>query len=111
SGRIRSVEAYLGYELFDRASGSSPQLTARGRSFIAKAQQLVSGATQLSSSPKANGAGAGATLRLKIVIGPWLLAHRVMPALPAFCYANPAIVADFEPIGMMTEGRELVGSG
>ncbi len=109
SGRIRSVEAYLGYELFDRSSGSSPQLTPRGRAFVAKAQQLVSGATQLTASPKAN--GASAPLRLKIVIGPWLLTHRVMPALPAFCYENPSIVGEFEPIGLMTEGRELVGSG
>ncbi len=109
SGRIRSIEAYLGYELFDRASGSSPQLTPRGRAFVAKAQQLVSGATQLPASPKAN--GTNTLLRLKIVIGPWLLTHRVMPALPAFCYDNPSIVADFEPIGLMTEGRELVGSG
>jgi len=109
SGRIRSIEAYLGYDLFDRSSGSSPQLTPRGRSFITKAHQLVSGATQLSSSPKAN--AAGSTLRLKVVIGPWLLTHRVMPALPAFCYDNPGIIGEFEPIGLMTEGRELVGSG
>ena len=109
SGRIRSIETYLGYELFDRSSGSSPQLTHRGRSFVAKAQALVSGATQLSATPKAN--AASAPLRLKIVIGPWLLTHRVMPALPAFCCENPNIVGDFEPIGLMTEGRELVGSG
>lgn len=109
SGRIRSIEAYLGYELFDRSSGNSPQLTSRGRAFLPKAQQLVSGATQLSSSPKSN--GAGSTLRLKILIGPWLLAHRVIPALPAFCYDNPRIIGEFEPIGLTTEGRELVGSG
>jgi DNA-binding transcriptional LysR family regulator len=109
SGRIRSIESYLGYELFDRSSGNSPQLTHRGRAFVAKAQQLLSGATQLSASPKAN--GANTTLRLKVVIGPWLLTHRVMPALPAFCYDNPGIVGEFEPIGLMTEGRELVGSG
>jgi DNA-binding transcriptional LysR family regulator len=109
SGRIRSIEAYLGYELFDRSSGSSPQLTHRGRTFIARAQQLVSGATQLSATPKAN--AASTPLRLKVVIGPWLLTHRVMPALPAFCYDNPGIVGEFEPIGLMTEGRELVGSG
>jgi len=109
SGRIRSIEAYLGYDLFDRSSGSSPQLTHRGRSFVAKAQELVSGATQLSASPKTN--RASTPLRLKVVIGPWLLSHRVMPALPAFCYENPNIVGDFEPIGLMTEGRELVGSG
>ncbi len=109
SGRIRSIETYLGYDLFDRSVGASPQLTQRGRAFIAKAQQLVSGATQLSGSPRSE--GAGSTLRLKIVIGPWLLANRVMPALPGFCYDNPGIVGDFEPIGLTTEGRELVGSG
>jgi DNA-binding transcriptional LysR family regulator len=109
SGRIRSIETYLGYDLFDRSVGASPQLTQRGRAFIAKAQQLVSGATQLAGTPRSE--GVGSTLRLKVVIGPWLLANRVMPALPAFCYANPGIVGEFEPIGLTTEGRELVGSG
>jgi hypothetical protein len=34
-----------------------------------------------------------------------------MPALPAFCFDNPAIVGDFEPLGPSTEGRELILSG
>src|SRR5215470_3365504 len=75
SGRIRSIETFLGYDLFDRSSGISPRLTLKGRSFIDKAHQLVNGATQLAASPKRQ--GASSTLRLKIVIGPWLLTHRV----------------------------------
>jgi DNA-binding transcriptional LysR family regulator len=109
SGRIRSIEAYLGYELFDRSSGISPRLTLKGRSFIAKAHELVNGATQLAASPKRP--AANTTLRLKIVIGPWLLAHRVMPELPAFCLENPGIVAEFEALGPATEGRELIAVG
>lgn len=109
SGRIRSLETYLGYDLFDRSTGSRPRLTMEGRAFIARARQLVSGASEL--SVKRAPTPARSPLRLKIVIGPLLLTHRVMPELPTFCFEHPAIAADFVPLGGTTDGKDLVRRG
>jgi DNA-binding transcriptional LysR family regulator len=109
SGRIRSLESYLGYDLFDRPTGSRPRLTVEGRAFIARARQLVSGAAGL--AVKRTPVTSQTPLRLKIVIGPLLLTHRVMPELPAFCFENPQIAADFVPLGGTTDGRDLVRRG
>lgn len=109
SGRIRSLETYLGYDLFDRSTGSRPRLTLEGRAFIARARQLVGGAAGL--AVKRRPVTSQTPLRLKIVIGPLLLTHRVMPELPTFCYENPQIAADFVPLGGTTDGKDLVRRG
>lgn len=109
SGRIRSLESYLGYDLFDRSTGSRPRLTLEGRAFIDRARQLVSGAAGL--EVRRTPVTSQTPLRLKIVIGPLLLTHRVMPELPTFCYEHPQIAADFVPLGGTTDGKELVRRG
>jgi DNA-binding transcriptional LysR family regulator len=108
SGRIKSIEAYLGYDLFDRSSGIAPRLTIEGRSFVEKAHQLMSCASQLSPERATR---TRAPLRLKVFVGPWLFKLRVVPALSKFCYENTSIDADFEPLSVATEGRDLVHSG
>jgi DNA-binding transcriptional LysR family regulator len=109
STRIKSIETYLGYDLFDRSSGISPRLTLEGRSFVDKARQLMRDATQLASSRRVN--SSGTPLRLKVLIGPWLLNQRVMPALPAFCCEHPEIAVDFELLGLATFGKDVVSGG
>jgi DNA-binding transcriptional LysR family regulator len=110
SGRIKSIETYLGYDLFERTNGVSPRLTLEGRSFVSRAHQLMSGAMQLAAKRRRRPAES-TSLRLKVLIGPWLLKNRVIPAMPGFCYAHPEITADFEAIGIATDGRELISSG
>jgi DNA-binding transcriptional LysR family regulator len=109
SGRIKSLEAYLGYDLFDRSSGVSPRLTTEGEAFVAKARQLMSGATQLSTPRRRR--PTSSPLRLKALIGPWLLQQRLIPALSAFCCENPGVEVDFVPLGITVDGAELIGSG
>lgn len=109
SGRIRSLEGYLGYELFDRATGSTPRLTPAGREFLGRARQLVSGASDLAGRRRP--APARSPLRLTVVIGPLLLKHRVMPELPSFCYEHPEVAADFISLGGTTDGKDLIRRG
>jgi DNA-binding transcriptional LysR family regulator len=110
SGRIKSIEAYLGYELFERTSGVSPRLTLEGRSFVTRAHELMNRATQLAAQRRPRNADSP-SLRLKVVIGPWLLKKCVIPAMPGFCCEHPEIAADFEALGIATDGRELISSG
>jgi DNA-binding transcriptional LysR family regulator len=109
SGRIRSLEIYLGYDLFHRAGGSGARLTDEGRAFVAKARHLVHGASQLSSGSATH--AERSLLRLTVAIGPLLLKQRVMPALPTFCYEHPEIAVDFVPLGVAIDGVEMIRRG
>jgi DNA-binding transcriptional LysR family regulator len=109
SGRIRSLETYLGYDLFHRSGGSGARLTDQGRAFVAKARHLVQGASELSSGSAAQ--TEQSQLRLTVAIGPLLLKQRVMPELPTFCYEHPEIAVDFVLLGVALEGIEMMRRG
>lgn len=109
SGRIRSLELYLGYDLFHRSGGSGARLTSEGRIFVAKARHLVQGASELSSGSVAH--AEPSQLRLTVAIGPLLLKQRVMPELPTFCYEHPEIAVDFVLLGVAIEGSEMLRRG
>jgi DNA-binding transcriptional LysR family regulator len=109
SGRIRSLETYLGYDLFYRAGGNGARLTTEGRAFVAKARHLVQGASELSASRVTT--PDRSPLRLTVAIGPMLLKQRVMPALPTFCYEHPELAVDFVLLGGPADGKELIRRG
>ena len=110
SGRIKSLESYLGYELFDRASGTIPRLTQQGHTFLAKAKQMVGGANQLTAPRRTN--TASSPLRLRAAIGPMLLKQRVMPALPTFCYEHAEIMTEIAPLAAAGgNGIDLIRAG
>jgi DNA-binding transcriptional LysR family regulator len=109
SGRIRSLEMYLGYDLFHRSGGSGAKLTPEGRAFVTKARHLVQGASELSA--QRGSSQVPSQLRLTVAIGPLLLKHCVMPELPNFCYEHSEIAVDFVLLGTTSEGNEMLRRG
>jgi DNA-binding transcriptional LysR family regulator len=47
SSQVKAMERYLGYELFDRRRGAPAELSAHGRSFLARALELVAARSAL----------------------------------------------------------------
>jgi DNA-binding transcriptional LysR family regulator len=109
SGRIRSLETYLGYDLFHRSGGNGARLTLEGRAFVSKARHLVQGASELSS--QRGMAVEPSQMRLTVAIGPLLLKQRVMPELPTFCFEHSEIAVDFVQLGATSEGNEMLRRG
>jgi len=109
SGRIRSLESYLGYDLFDRSNGGTPRLTSEGTAFVARARQLVEGASALLTARPSR--PARSSRRLRVFVGPLLLKRRVLRQLTAFCCENPDLGVDFLPASSVTNGREIVRNG
>lgn len=84
--RLRALEERLGTRLFQRISGGI-ELTARGRLYVAAAQDIEDRVFALDRSTQEHDELQG-PLRLAI---PELLAYHWMPALVAFVKANPAL--------------------
>ena len=89
--RIRTLEHYLGEELFERKSHGLA-LSARGKAFLAEVQRSL---CALDRSTERFHAGANAGV-LKLVAVEAFAEMWLMPRLAAFRRAHPEIVIEFE---------------
>ena len=89
--RVRTLEQYLGVELFDRQSHSLA-LSARGQAFLLEVQHILSALDTTTARFRA-GAKGGV---LKLVAVEAFAEMWLMPRLAAFRSAHPDIVIEFE---------------
>jgi len=89
STQIKSMERYLGYQLFERRPGSLAVLSVEGRKFLTQARELIVAQNALAAVRQ--GMSTTAHLQLKVLVGPLLLERCVEPGLAAFRQANPHI--------------------
>jgi DNA-binding transcriptional LysR family regulator len=98
SSQIKSMERYLGYQLFERHRGATAQLSLEGRDFLSRARELVAAQNALTSTRLA-------PLQLRVLIGPLLLERCVAPGLPAFRDANSHIDLQIEAFSSGAEAE------
>ena len=91
SHRVRTLEQYLGFQLFERQSHGLA-LSARGQAFLVEVQDILCAFDNTAERFRA-GAKAGA---LKLVAVEAFAELWLMPRLPAFRSAHPEIVIEFE---------------
>ena len=89
--RIRTLEQYLGEELFERRSHGLA-LSVRGQAFFMEVQQILSVLDTTTERFRAGGKGGV----LKLVAVESFAEMWLMPRLAAFCSAHPEIVIEFE---------------
>ncbi len=109
SSQIKSMERYLGYQLFERHRGALALLSAQGRSFLAQARDLVAAQNALTSARL--GGTRLVPLQLKVLIGPLLLERCVEPGLAAFRHANPHIDLQVQPFSSGTDAEAAFHRG
>jgi DNA-binding transcriptional LysR family regulator len=109
SSQIKSMERYLGYQLFERRRGATSQLSAEGSSFLLRARELV--AAQSALAAERRGVPAAAPIRLRVCVGPLLMDRRIKPGLAHFQQAHPGIELEFVPFSPAMDGAQAVRHG
>jgi DNA-binding transcriptional LysR family regulator len=109
SSQIKSMERYLGYQLFDRHRGALAALSSEGRSFLTQARDLVAAQNALASARL--GGARVVPLHLKVLIGPLLLERCVTPGLAAFRQANPHVDLQVQPFSSGTDAEAAFHRG
>lgn len=109
SNHIRSLESYLGYELFDRRRGVRPSLTPEGSRFLVKARELVASRGRINAPVES--ARTVETIQLTIMAGPLLLDTCIRPHLTDFCVANPGLSLQFTALHPSRSAEQLLESG
>lgn len=109
SSQIKSMERYLGYQLFERRRGATSELSDEGRSFLLRARELVAAQTALAAERRR--VPAAAPIRLRVCVGPLLMDRRIKPGLARFQQAHPNIELEFVPYSPTMDGTQAVRSG
>lgn len=109
SSQIKSMERYLGYQLFERRRGATSELSDEGRSFLLRARELVAAQTALAAERRR--IPAAAPIRLRVCVGPLLMDRRIKPGLARFQQAHPNIELEFVPYSPTMDGTQAVRSG
>jgi DNA-binding transcriptional LysR family regulator len=109
SSQIKSMERYLGYQLFERHRGATSALSLEGREFLLRARDLVQAQSALTSERRRVAPPVPVTL--KVMIGPLLMERRVKPALARFHEAHPHIDLQFVPFAPSADGASTVRHG
>lgn len=108
SSQIKSMERYLGYQLFERHRGATSALSAEGRNFLLRARDLVTAQNALTSDRRR---ARALPTQLRVTIGPLLLERRVKPGLARFQEAHPHIDLQFVPFSPTIDGAGAVRRG
>jgi DNA-binding transcriptional LysR family regulator len=108
SSQIKSMERYLGYQLFERHRGATSVLSTEGREFLSRARELVVAQCALTSERRR---AAPLPVTIKVMIGPLLMERRVKPGLARFQEAHPHIDLQFVPFAPSTDGASTVRRG
>jgi DNA-binding transcriptional LysR family regulator len=109
SSQIKSMERYLGYQLFDRRRGATSELSAEGRNFLSRARELVAAQSALAAERRR--IPAAAPIRLRVCVGPLLMDRRIKPGLARFQEAHPNIELEFVPFSPAMDGAQAVRHG
>jgi DNA-binding transcriptional LysR family regulator len=109
SSQVKSMERYLGYQLFERHRGATSELSVEGRNFLARALDLVAAQSALTAERRRSARNQPLTLRL--VVGPLLMERRIRPGLARFQEAHPHIDLQFVPFSPTADGSEVVRRG
>ncbi|MFA5940065.1 MAG: LysR substrate-binding domain-containing protein [Sinimarinibacterium sp.] len=106
SHQIKSLEAFLGFDLFRRGNRSL-DLTDGGKAYL----QVVRDTLAKLRSGSAKVAQRYARATLKISAGPFIASELILPALPAFQEAHPdidvRIDTDLRPVDLLHEDTDV----
>lgn len=95
SNQLKALERQIGVTLLARDPGKRPRLTPEGASFLADLGQFWRAAHTLARHREADPQDEGQILRLRVLIGNYLLRDNVRPQLDRFLDAHPGIQLDF----------------
>lgn len=109
SSQIKSMERYLGYQLFERHRGATSDLSTEGRNFLTRARDLVAAQTALAADRRQP--PRTVPLQLRVTVGPLLMERRVKPGLARFQEAHPHIQLQFVPFSPTVDGTGAVRRG
>lgn len=109
SSQVKSMERYLGYQLFQRHRGATSELSLDGRNFLTRALELVAAQSALNAERRRSARSQPLTLRL--VVGPLLMERRIKPGLARFQEAHPHIDLQFVPFAPTADGSDVVRRG
>jgi DNA-binding transcriptional LysR family regulator len=110
SSQIKSMERYLGYQLFDRRRGATSELSSEGRNFLQRARELVAAQSALAAERR-HIARAAPPVRLRVCVGPLLMDRRIKPGLARFQESHPNIELEFVPFSPTMGGTQAVRNG
>lgn len=109
SSQIKSMERYLGYQLFERHRGATSELSVEGRNFLSRARELVAAQSALTLDRRRT--THAVPLKLRVVVGPLLMERRIRPGLARFHEAHPNIELQFVPFPPGQDGPDRVRQG
>jgi DNA-binding transcriptional LysR family regulator len=109
SSQIKSMERYLGYQLFERRRGATSELSAEGRNFLQRARELVAAQSALTAERRR--IPAAAPIHLRVCVGPLLMDRRIKPGLARFQEAHPNIELEFVSFSPALDGASAVRRG
>ncbi len=95
SNQLKALENQLGTRLLSREPGKRPLLTKEGAAFLADLGDFWRAAEQLATHRRAGNTPPPAELRLRVMIGNYILKDCVRPKLDGFVEAHPSIHLDF----------------
>ena len=109
SSQVKSMERYLGYQLFERHRGATSELSVEGLSFLARARDLVTAQSALTAERRRG--PRTLPLHLRVTVGPLLMERRIKPGLARFQEAHPHIELEFVPFSPAVAGTGAVRRG
>jgi DNA-binding transcriptional LysR family regulator len=109
SSQIKSMERYLGYQLFERRRGATSELSSEGRNFLQRARELVTAQSALAAERRR--VPAAGPIHLRVCAGPLLMDRRIKPGLARFQQLHPGIELEFVPFSPTMEGTQAVRNG
>lgn len=109
SSQVKSMERYLGYQLFQRHRGATSELSAEGNTFLLRARDLVAAQSALAADRRRS--PRQVPLQLRVTVSPLLMERRVKPGLARFQEAHPHIELQFVPFSPANEGVSAVRRG
>jgi DNA-binding transcriptional LysR family regulator len=109
SSQVKSMERYLGYQLFERHRGATSELSAEGKNFLTRALDLVAAQSALTAERRRG--PRPQPMKLRVAVGPMLMDRRIKPGLARFQEAHPHIELQFVPFAPSIEGGDAVRRG
>ncbi|MET3471770.1 DNA-binding transcriptional LysR family regulator [Novosphingobium sp. 1529] len=110
SNHILLLEKELGYPVFERRRGRSPELAPAGKALLEQARAALN-AARVFRGKTAEQEGEGGKIRFDVTIRNYVLRHSIMPALPPFLDRHPNIDIEFDIVDKTTDIIARVGSG
>ncbi len=108
SDQIRALEQRMDCVLFDRRTGSTPALNARGEQLLQYANQLLHGAAQVAAL---SGADVQPILTTKLTADEYIAERLLRPTLPKFQKDFPGIQIQFLQLNVAADVVHSIRNG